>query len=178
MEYQVGVWEILVVSDVPELSRKFWEVCRNKFRYVSSTSGLVVPTYDQQTNHGFVAYCFPNSFPLFEGIQYVVWLQTRNLRSDDVYVAISGCHIECVLREMFTGVLFVHVITKHLYKTYKNLYKTNKHLYNIYKHIHKTYKNLYKTYKHLYKTCKNIYKTCNNLYKTYKHLYKTCKKHI
>ena len=48
--YKVGVLGILVVTEVPELSRKLREACRKNFPHISSKSALVTPNYLQSTS--------------------------------------------------------------------------------------------------------------------------------
>ena len=50
-KYKMDLSSFLAVSEVPELCGKLREACRNNFRYDSSKSELLVPSYDQKIKH-------------------------------------------------------------------------------------------------------------------------------
>ena len=47
---QVGVYGIMVVSEIPDLHRKFREACTKNLRYMLSKSELVVPSMVEAYN--------------------------------------------------------------------------------------------------------------------------------
>ena len=62
-----GFLRFLLVSEVPDLYVKLREASRKNFRYVSSKSELVVPSYDKKQKCVFSFPVFLMFSPLIEG---------------------------------------------------------------------------------------------------------------